>query len=92
LGLVAVPVDNILWSHWDKLKSVLGNQHASVILFVPQCNLDVYVTKDNCHNYGLLLTLAVDIVLRCPPFFIPTNPAYRQGWTYNTADELQHWF
>ncbi|KAJ7801897.1 hypothetical protein B0H14DRAFT_3155361 [Mycena olivaceomarginata] len=66
-----------------------------MILSAPECDLEVFVGEDNCGNQELLLNLAVDVILRrysrCPPFFLPVHPGYREGWSKKTAEELQCW-
>jgi hypothetical protein len=95
LKLVRVPVNSILRSRWVELESVLGKKHADVILSAPECDLEVFVGEDDCGNQELLLNLAVDVILRrysrCPPFFLPVHPGYREGWSKKTAEELQCW-
>ncbi|KAJ7788454.1 hypothetical protein B0H14DRAFT_2628277 [Mycena olivaceomarginata] len=100
LQLIAVPVREILLLHKEELKSALCDMDVAAILSALQsdleADLDVYVTEDDRNNIGLLVTLAVDVVLRqrsrCPVLFVPMDPEYRQGWSEVTADQLQHWF
>ncbi|KAJ7788452.1 hypothetical protein B0H14DRAFT_3504229 [Mycena olivaceomarginata] len=100
LQLIAVPIREILLLHKEELKSALCDMDVAAILSALQsdleADLDVYVTEDDRNNIGLLVTLAVDVVLRqrsrCPVLFVPMDPEYRQGWSEVTADQLQHWF
>jgi hypothetical protein len=100
LQLIAVPVREILLFHKQELKSALCDMDVAAILSALQSDLeddlDVYVTENDRNNISLLVTLAVDVVLRqrsrCLVLFVPMDPEYRQGWSEVTADQLQHWF
>ncbi|KAJ7303651.1 hypothetical protein DFH08DRAFT_825746 [Mycena albidolilacea] len=85
LQLIAVPVQEILLFHKEEFKSALCDMDVAAILSALQSDLkddlDVYVTEDDRNNIGLLVTLAVDVVLkqrsRCPHWFLgDATPLY----------------
>jgi hypothetical protein len=96
VGLVAFAAQSILDSGQLILSKVLPVKDFSAFSALPACNSYIYIPETQINNKDLLLTLAVDVVLKsnstCPEHFLPVDPQYRLAWRQNQSTLLMSWF
>ncbi|KAJ7076531.1 hypothetical protein B0H15DRAFT_955547, partial [Mycena belliarum] len=99
LGLVTVSAQSILSSplQVSALEALLCPEDLlAVIAAASTTTAQVYIPMAVCSDTNLLLTLAVDQILKtgytCPNVFLPLTPADRKAWTRPESDKIQKWF